>query len=310
MTNKKWGEKLGGVWSAAPTPLDEKMRIDVDSIKRMIDHHIRLMVNGLFLAGTNGEGPWMPERERHLFVKTVIKYAKGKMLIAAQVTDNSSARILENIRFAKDEGADIAVIAPPCFQISGRPDIESLYMEAIRQSPLPVGIYDRGHSGCVFVPNSIMKKIYMEPKVVMVKDSSADLNRCRLALACRRKRPELKLLNGWEFNCVEYLKNGYDGLLLGGGVFNAHLAWKIIEAVKTGDLQLAEKLQQRMNKIMYAVYGGKQIKCWLSGEKKLLVEMGIFRTWKNYLNYPLTDTCARAINRVLEKDMDVLMPAR
>lgn len=53
----------GGVWSAAPTPFTSKMDIDLVSIKRMIKHHIRLGVNGLFLAGTNGEGQLMTNRQ-------------------------------------------------------------------------------------------------------------------------------------------------------------------------------------------------------------------------------------------------------
>ena len=35
-----------------------------------------------------------------------------------------------------------------------------------------------------------------------------------------------------------------------------------------GKIALAQRLQRRMNRIMYAAYGGRQITCWLSGEKK------------------------------------------
>jgi len=114
-----------------------------------------------------------------------------------------------------------------------------------------------------------------------VKDSSTDPARREIALAARRKRPELRLFDGDEFHCVEYLKAGYDGLLVGGGIFIGYLAGKIIEATADGEFVLADKLQQRMNRMMYAVYGGKKIKCWLSGLKRLMVELGVFRNWKN-----------------------------
>jgi len=86
------------------------------------------------------------------------------------------------------------------------------------------------------------------------------------------------------------------------------LAGMIIKAVADVDLPRAENLQQRMNRIMYAVYGGKKITCWLSGLKRLMVEMGVFRTWNNYLDYPLTASCLRDIRKVLVKDRDVLLP--
>ncbi len=59
----------GGVWSAAPTPFDEAMRIDTEAVARMVEHHCRLGVCELFLAGTNGDGPWLPDRDRLLLLR-------------------------------------------------------------------------------------------------------------------------------------------------------------------------------------------------------------------------------------------------
>jgi len=61
---------------------------------------------------------------------------------------------------------------------------------------------------------------------------------------------------------------------------------------------------------MYAVYGGKNISCWLSGEKYLLTRMGVLRAWKNYPEYPLTPVCRQAIERVLRCDAKWLFPLK
>jgi dihydrodipicolinate synthase/N-acetylneuraminate lyase len=298
-----------GVWSATPTPFTDKMEIDIPSVKRMVEHQVRLGIKGLFLAGTCGEGPWMPDHDRRLLTQAVAKYNRGRMLVAVQVTDNSAARILDNAANAAEDGADIAVIAPPFFHGNPAPDVLlRLYRKAIRESPLPVGIYDRGRFSSVEIPNARLNQIYAESKVVLVKDSSMQPDRMRIALAARRKRPRLRLLNGYEFGCVPYLTAGYDGLLLGGGIFHGYLARLMMEAVAGGDTALAERIQQRMNRMMYEVFGGKKLKCWLSGQKRLLVEMGIFSTWRSYLEYPLTDGCVRAIKRVVKREADVLFP--
>ena len=310
MTTKIFdNSRLGGVWSAAPTPLTNDMRVHTEDVKRMVDHHVRLGVKGLFLAGTNGEGPWLPDNERRKLVRTVVEHSGGKVTVAVQVTDNSSARICDNIHAAREDGADIAVIAPPNFFMNATPsNLKKHYLDAVRNSSLPIGIYDRGDFGAVTVPAAVLKAVYAEKKVVMIKDSSMNREHARIALAARTKRPGLCILNGYEFGCVEYIEIGYDGLLLGGGVFNGYLAGLIIDAVKSGDSKLAARLQKRMNRLMYAVYGGKNISCWLSGEKKLLVEMGILSTWKNFPNYPLKESCIRAIEKVIIKDADVLFP--
>jgi hypothetical protein len=82
-----------------------------------------------------------------------------------------------------------------------------------------------------------------------------------------------------------------------------------MKAVRCGDFVRAEGLQEQMNNMMFAIYGGKEITCWLSGLKQLLMEMNIFRTRKSYLNYPLHPTCRRAIKLVLKTERDVLFPA-
>jgi len=287
------------------------MQVDVAAVRKMVEHHLRLGVKGLFLAGSNGEGPWMTDSQKSRLVQSVCRYARGRLVLAVQVTDNSSARILDNIRRAKADGADIAVIAPPYCIFKATPEkILDLYRQAIRRSPLPVGIYDRGKDSSVPVTAPVLKAIYAEKNVVLVKDSSDDPARQKIALAARKKRPRLRLLSGDEFSCVDYLLAGYDGLLLGGGVFNGYIANQILAAVTAGDVERARKLQARMNRIMFDVYGGKKIFSWLSGEKKLLVEMGLLSSWRNYLEleYPLTPSCERAIQRVLKKDADVLFP--
>ena len=251
----------------------------------------------------------MPDRQKRTLVQTVVQHAKGKMLIAVQVTDNSAARILDNIRVAKEDGADIAVIAPPPFLMNATPEnVLALYTQAIRESSLPVGIYDRGKNSTVQVEDAILPKIYAEKNVVLIKDSTVDPVRRDIALAARRKRPGLRLLTGYEFEVISYLQAGYDGLLLGGGIFNGYIARLIMDAVAAGKLPLAEKLQRRLVRMNHDAYGGKKLTCWLTGLKKLMVEMGVFRSWKSYYNYPLTPSCIKAIQRMVKKDADVLFP--
>ncbi len=307
MAMKKQLKNIGGVWSATPTPFTSKMTIDMPSIKRLVDHHLLLGVQGLFLAGTCGEGPWMPDAQRRQFTREVAKQNKGRMLLAAQVTDNSAGRILANIEMAKEDGADIATIAPPYMVMRPTDDrIFEMYEEAVRKSPLPVCIYDRGVHAPTSISNKAIQKIYDLKKVIMIKDSSADDERMKIALKARKKRPELRLLDGDEFRCDHYMAAGYDGLLVGGGIFNGYMVKLISDAVKEGDLDKAAKIQARLCKIMFSVFGGKKLTTWLTGQKQLMVELGVFSTSKSYLNLPMTDSCMKAIKRVVEKDSDVI----
>lgn len=299
---------LTGIWSAAPTPFTDEMEVDTAAIGRMVRHHLRIGINGLFLCGTCGEGPWMTDGQRRSVVRATVEAMAGRLPIAVQVTDNSAARIVENMRSATEDGADIAIIAPPSFLLNATPaNVTALFREAIEASPLPVGIYARS-GGAVPVELETYQACYAHENVCMVKDSTCDLAHRDMALAVREQRPELALLNGNEFDCVNYLAAGYDGLLLGGGVFNGALARAIRDAVRGGDLKLGLELQDRMIRLMYDVFGGEDIVCWLTGQKQLLVEMGIFSTARSYLRYPLTDACRATIKAALEREKDYLLP--
>ncbi|MHC4871654.1 MAG: dihydrodipicolinate synthase family protein [Planctomycetota bacterium] len=300
---------IKGTWSAVSTPFTKDMKVDKKCFKRIIDHHVKLGCKGLFVCGTSGEGPWMTNDQQLEVINTYAKHAAGKLIISAQVTDNSPERILDNIKMAKSAGADIAVVAAPYAAVM--PDdkrIADIYIESIRKSPLPVGFYDRGKNATVFISNNVLKKIYLEKNLLLVKDSSADTARRNIAIAARKKNKKLCLLNGLEFDIVSYAAAGYDGHLVGGGIFNSYMVSLIDEMTRKGDKAGALKLQDKMNNIMFKVFGGKKVKCWLTGQKQLCVEMGLFNTNASYLKMPLTDSCKKAIKQVVKREGKYLFP--
>jgi 4-hydroxy-tetrahydrodipicolinate synthase len=303
--------RLSGVWSAVPTPLTGRLEIDNRSVDRMVEHHVRLGVRGIFVGGTCGEGAWLTPEQNEAMLRAAVRACAGRMLVAAQVTDNSAARISHNVRRAAAADADIVVIAPPNFLLNATPqNLKRLYLDAIRKSTLPVGIYDRGRHGAVQVPIEVLTAILAERKVVLLKDSSSDPQRREALLAAREKYPGIGLLNGDEFNCVDYLKAGYDGVLLGGAVLTGDCASRMIDAARNGRDEDLRDLQLRMSRLLLDVYGGEKISCWLTGLKQALVDMKIFSTNRNILNYPLTARCRQSIRKALKRDADILFPAQ
>ncbi|MBP6507441.1 MAG: dihydrodipicolinate synthase family protein [Opitutaceae bacterium] len=286
----------GGVWSATPTPLNAAKRLDAAALPRLVEHHLQLGVTGVMLAGTCGEGPWLRADDKETLTREVVAASAGRLRVALQVTDNSAVRVLANIEQAAAWGAEVAVVDAPWFFLNGTPERKlAHYREIIRASALPVGLYDRGkHSPNALAENHLAELI-AEPNLAMVKDSSQTETRRDIYVAAMQQRPDLVVLDGDEFNCVSYIKAGYSGLLLGGGIFNGAIARQLIAAVQAGNLVEAERLQARMNDLMLRVYGGPKIECWLTGLKELLVQMKLFSTNVNTLDYPLTESCRAQI---------------
>jgi 4-hydroxy-tetrahydrodipicolinate synthase len=302
---------LGGVWSAAPTPFDEDLRVDRASIERMVEHHLRLGVRGLFLCGSCGEGPWMTDAQRVEVVSTARDAAAGRLPVVAQATDNSAARALENAERLAGAGAEAIVLAAPFAHKNPTPaNMEAYFLNVIEKSPLPVGIYDLGKNTAIDVPVEVYETVARHEKVLFIKDSSCDPARAKRHLATRDAGEGLVLLNGYEFDLPAYARLGYDGALIGGGVFNGWLAGRILEVCAKGDFDGGDRLQERMTTLMNRVFGGETRPCWLSGQKELLVQMGVFSTHASYLKFPLTEACIEEIRKVVKEDRDVLFPVQ
>ena len=303
-------ENIAGVWSATPTPFTETMEIDTEALPRLVDHHLRLGVKGLFLGGTSGEGPWLTDSDRLELAKNIAKSNQNRMLLAMQITDNSAVRMIDNIKRIEDSGADIAVIAPPFFQVNANQEyLKKLYFEVIENSSLPVGIYHRGKHSSVVIEIDTLAEIIAHPKVLMVKDSSS--NAAVREMVCeviQKRKDELFALNGDEFNSVPYATAGYDGFMFGGACFNGFMANKIFEMAKAGDVDGAQAMQEYMNNIMLRVFGGEGLSCWLAGQKQMMVELGVFNTCKTIINYKLTDECAKTIRQIVNEEAEYLLP--
>jgi len=148
----------------------------------------------------------------------------------------------------------------------------------------------------VVIPEARLKDIYLLPNEHLVKDSSGAPARRAVALAARQEKPALQLFIGDEFRCIEYLQAGYDGFMFGGAAAIAPQLNRIAQHFAAGELKEIQALDEEIKRILYGVYGGKSIACWLSGLKYYMVRRGLFATQTSFLGYPLTDECRAFID--------------
>ena len=299
-----------GAWSAMSTPLTLDGKVDSDALKKLVEHQIKLGIKGLFLAGTAGEGPFLPDAERKILAEKTVEYVAGRIPVAMQITDNSAERMIENLERYQDCGIDIAVIAPPFFQLAADKGdfIYELYKQVIDASKIPVGLYNRGKYSSVYVTPEVLGRLLDEPKVILCKDSASQPDFTEAIMAAKARRTgELAALTGNEFDCVTYLKAGYDGVLFGGGCFNGAYAAEMCRLAYAGKFDEAQAIQDRLVEVMYKVFGGKDIACWMAGQKELMVRLNVFNTAKTYLNYSLTGDCSKMIDEVIASEKDWLL---
>jgi 4-hydroxy-tetrahydrodipicolinate synthase len=183
----------------------------------------------------------------------------------------------------------------------------NMYRQVIEASPCDVGIY---HRNTPTAPNGeTLARLAELPKVIILKDSSGNLDDEKSILSTRdrlRATKDFYAYCGAEFDCPKAIQAGYDGMMIGGACFNGRMAGKIVELTRKGQLDEAKSLQLRMNNLMYDVFGGKDLHCWLAGQKQLLVELGIFTTNKCVMNYHLDKETAENIKIAVKREEEFL----
>lgn len=289
-------------WSAAPTPLTASGDVDVEAVRRTIEYHVLLGCEGIMLAGTCGEGPWLSQASWERLVRTGVEQAAGRLTVVVQATDNSPALILERAEKLAKWGVDGVTVAQPYFLLNATPErLRAFYEEIWNRIALPATFYDRGKHASVPVPIEILEEVVSHPRVVGVKASSGSPERFAVLKSVREKRPELRLRGGDEFQLMSVLEDGYNGAFFGGMILTAPMVRRTAELVAAGDREAAAALDAETTQTLLDIYGGPKISCWLSGLKYALVKLGVFSEWTNLLHYPLTDTCREAIDQALAK---------
>lgn len=297
------------VWSAMPTPFLDDGALDEDSLDGLIEQHERLGVTGLFLAGTCGEGPFMPNSRRVALVAAVKRRAGERLHLSVQVSDTSASRVRDNIVAVQEAGADSVVIAPPWIVRFCSPGfVRRYFLEPLEAARVPVGLYvlPPAATGIELDP-SLWTELAAHPKVRFVKDSSSSAERRDALIEVRKRRPELVLRTGDEFDVLATVGAGYDGAVLGTGILTGGMIGRAIDALAAGDRAAAEAWQQRSNEFLNDLFRLDRTG-WLGGLKYALVRLGLFQSDFRHLDYPITDDDRRRIDEALERERALIRP--
>lgn len=298
-------ENIAGVWSAMPTPFTDELELDIEAVSRLVEHQVRLGIKGLFLASPNGEGRLMSDSMRMKLAEEVVKCNRDRMLLSMQIEDNPAKLMLDNIKRIEDYGIDIAVISFPFTPIEIEQEyLQELYFSVLEKSSLPIALYHINRTSS----SPLLGEIILQPEVVLVKDCSNDLSKTAMILnTAKGRKNELFTLSGNEANCISPVKFGYDGVLLNSACFTGFIADGILRLAREGRIEDAVEVQSYMNSILVDVFG-VDFEYFLTGQKQILVELGIFDTAKTLQNDQITDDHLKTIRKIVREEKEFLLP--
>ncbi len=246
--------KPEGILPALVTPFtDDGKTVDEERLRALVRHCIELGVHGVVPCGTTGEFVNLTLEEKKRVIKVVIDEVNGRVPVVAGTGASGTYEALEMTKYAKDAGADAALIVTPFYLKPADRGIYEHYSTIASQVDLPIVLYNIPQCTGLPLPWQMVEDLAQIPNIVAVKDSSGQLS---FILAVLEKvRDKINVLCGHDEVVVAGLAAGCSGAILASANIIADVWIQIYNHVKSGELQKARELQYKVQKIARIITG-------------------------------------------------------
>lgn len=240
--------KPQGILPALVTPFTEDGKnVDDQALRNLVNRCIELGVSGVVPCGTTGEFVNLTTDEKKKVIDTVIDEVNGKVKVVAGTGASGTDQALEMTKYAKDAGADAALIVTPYYLKPTDRGIYEHYDTIASQVELPIVLYNIPQVTGLALPWQMVEDLAQIPNIVAVKDSSGQLS---FILAVLEKvRDKINVLCGHDEIVVGALAAGCSGSILASANFIPDVWVQVYNAIQKGDLQTARELQYKVQKI-------------------------------------------------------------
>ena len=268
-------QPLNGIIPPVITPLLDYDKLDIPGLENLIEHLISGGVHGLFILGTNGEAPSLGYNLRKEFIKRTCELVRNRIPILVGVSDTSFSGSLEITDYARQQGADAVVVAPPYYYPVAQVELLDYYEELSTRLSLPFILYDMpSHTKIHMTPDTV-KKI-KEMGAQGIKDSSGDMLYMYSLIKEFKDSPGFSIFTGTELFLPETIMNGGHGAVAGGANMFPKLFVSLYEASKGRDLEMIGKLRTKVLHLYSTIYNvGKHPSRITQGTKCGLSVLGI-----------------------------------
>ncbi|CAN5709873.1 dihydrodipicolinate synthase family protein [soil metagenome] len=208
--------RFHGIVPPVLTPFAPDGSVDVESLRRLVDHLIDHHVDGLFVLGSSGQVAYLTDDERQTVIATVVERAARRVPVLVGAPDFTARRVADQGRRAEAAGADAIVATSPMYALNDAAEIGRHFRMIGAAVSVPVFAYD--------VPIRVHHKLETELLIALgsdgviagVKDSSGDDGAFAELLAANVEAGHpLTLLTGHEVKCDEMFRAGADGAVPG-----------------------------------------------------------------------------------------------
>lgn len=255
-----------GSMPALVTPFKDG-KVDFDALDALVDWQIAEGSHGLVPVGTTGESPTLSHEEHEAVIAAVVKRAAGRVKVIAGAGSNNTAEALRLVQFAKDAGADGALVVTPYYNKPTQAGLIA-HFTAVAEVGVPIIIYNIPGRSVVDMTPATMGELAKLPMIVGVKDATGDLARVsQQRMTCGT---DFAQLSGEDATAHGFNAQGGVGCISVTCNVAPKLLSEMQEATLAGDYATALAIQDRLMPLHQAIFAEPGV----AGAKAALALLG------------------------------------
>lgn len=230
--------QLKGIYVLAVTPMKADFSLDMDALRRNIEHFIGAGVNGVVVGGTYAEYPSMSQEERKLLFTSAVAAVAGRVPLICCTAASGTPETIALTQFAKEAGADGVMVTPP-YVSEVRPRDMIYHFEQLDAAvDIPILIYNSTSIGVHLTPQDIAEIAKLK-NVLGVKQGATDLHALVRTQAYAGK--DIVVMCASDGIILGTLAIGYPGCTSTNANFMADEFVALYREVQNGELQQARE---------------------------------------------------------------------
>ncbi|MFT3688733.1 4-hydroxy-tetrahydrodipicolinate synthase family protein [Paenirhodobacter sp.] len=183
--------KITGSFCAIITPFDKSGAVDFGAFRELLQFHEANGTSAILIMGSTGEVSMLsPEERRQVIVETA-KMKTDRMPLFYGCTGTNTQTTIDYVKFARDNGADGAILAAPAYICAPEADIEAYFLEVADSTDLPLGIYNNPPRVKSDLHWDSLLRLFKHPNYIIHKESTGRVGQVAQVL---RARPDVSVM--------------------------------------------------------------------------------------------------------------------
>lgn len=199
-----------GAITALVTPFKDG-EIDEEAYRNLIEWQIEQGINGLVPVGTTGESATLSHEEHRKVVKICVEAVKKRVPVIAGAGSNCTKEALDLVNFAKEVGADAALLVTPYYNKPTQEGLYQHYKTIAQKTGFPLVLYNvPGRTSVNLLPQTVARLAEIE-NIVAIKEASGSLKQISEIISlCGDK---ITVISGDDFTVLPTLAVGGMGVI-------------------------------------------------------------------------------------------------